>query len=49
MPAGILRDLLRSRVESFLPDGALATMKAYERSEQQLLHGLVGLLEEGGP
>ena len=49
MPAGILRDLLRSKVESFLPDGALATMNAYEQSEQQLLHGLVGLLEEGGP
>jgi hypothetical protein len=35
MPAGILRQLLRDKIESFLPPGALDVIKAAEESERE--------------
>ena len=34
MPAGILRQMLRDEIESFLPPGALDVVKAAEESER---------------
>ena len=37
MPAGLLRRLLRDKIESFLPTGALAAAKVAEESEREWL------------
>jgi hypothetical protein len=47
MPAGILRQLLRDEIESFLPTGALAVAKAAEQSERQHLRRWADLIEQG--
>ena len=41
MPAGVLRQLVRSAVEGFLPPQALAATEAVEKSERELLLNLV--------
>ena len=35
MPAGLLRRMLRDKIESFLPAGALAAAKVAEESERE--------------
>ena len=45
MPAAIMRDLLRSRIEALLPPDALAIAKAAEKSERTMIDGLAGMLE----
>jgi hypothetical protein len=47
LPAHILRDLLRDKVESFLPEDALAVAKAAEESEREGLKRLADRLESG--
>jgi hypothetical protein len=47
MPAGILRDLLRGKVESFLPSGALEVAQIAEQSERAHLRRWADLIEEG--
>lgn len=47
MPARVLRDLLRQRVEALLPSGALASVKVAEESERQHLERVAELLSEG--
>ena len=37
MPAGLLRRLLRDKIEPFLPAGALAAAKVAEKSERAWL------------
>jgi hypothetical protein len=45
MPAGILRQLLRSTIEDFLPAGALAVAKVAEESEREHLRRWARLME----
>jgi hypothetical protein len=45
MPAGILRQLLRDKIEAFLPPGALAVAKAAEESEREHLTRWAALME----
>ncbi len=45
MPAGTLRHLLRERIESLLPEGALAATKVAEESERAGLRMLAGIYE----
>lgn len=47
MPARDLRYLLRSEVESLLPEGALQTAKVAEQSERQHLRNMASLFEQG--
>jgi hypothetical protein len=49
MPAGILRQLLRDRIESFLPDGALEIAKVAEQSERAHLKRWADLIESAAP
>jgi hypothetical protein len=49
MPAGILRDLLRVKIESFLPTGALEVAKVAEQSEQAALRQWADLIEGTAP
>jgi hypothetical protein len=49
MPAGILRDLLRGKVESFLPAGALEIARAAEESERAQLRRWADLIAQGAP
>jgi hypothetical protein len=44
MPAALMRDLLRTEIESFLPPGALAAAKAAEESERSLISALADAL-----
>ena len=48
MPAGILRQLLRDKIEASLPSGALAVAKAAEESEREQLTRWANLIAEGG-
>lgn len=45
MPAGVMRSILRSRIEVLLPPNALAVAKVAEESERTLIGGLAGMLE----
>lgn len=45
MPAGELRQMLRNRVESLLPQNALEVAKVAERSEQEYLERLASAVE----
>jgi hypothetical protein len=45
MPAGILRDLLRGKIESFMPTGALEVARIAEQSERAQLRRWADLLE----
>ena len=45
MPAGIMRAILRSKIEALLPPNALAVAKEAEESERDLIGGLAALLE----
>lgn len=45
MPAGVMRELLRSKVESFLPAGALEAARAAEESERSQLRWAADQLE----
>ena len=47
MPARDLRYLLRSEVESMLPEGALHTAKVAEQSERQHLRNMAAMFEQG--
>jgi hypothetical protein len=49
MPAGILRQLLRDTIESFLPPDALAVAKAAEESERAQLRRWAELMREASP
>jgi hypothetical protein len=49
MPARILRDLLRDRIESFLPAGALEIAKVAEQSERAHLKRWADLIERAAP
>jgi hypothetical protein len=46
MPASILRDLLRGKIESFLPSGAMAAAKAAEESERAHLRRWADLIAQ---
>jgi hypothetical protein len=48
MPAHILRQMLRDRIESFLPPGALNVAKAAEASERAQLRRWAELMANGG-
>jgi hypothetical protein len=48
MPAGILRRLLRERIESYLPEGSLEVAKAAEESEREHLRRWVEIMRNGG-
>ena len=48
MPAGILRQLLRDKIELFLPPDALVVAKVAEESERAQLTRWADLLEQGG-
>jgi hypothetical protein len=48
MPAGILRQLLRERIEDFLPPDALAVAKAAEESEREHLRRWAEMMRNGG-
>jgi hypothetical protein len=45
MPAGVLRSLVRGRIESFLPAGALEIARVAEESERAHLHQWAELLQ----
>jgi hypothetical protein len=45
MPAGMLRQILRDRIEALLPPNALAVAMAAEASERELLSSLAGIAE----
>jgi hypothetical protein len=45
MPASIMRGLLRERIESLLPDGALDVVKVAEESEREHIERMAELLE----
>jgi hypothetical protein len=45
MPASVMRDLLRDRIEALLPDGALDAVKVAERSERAHLEHMATLLD----
>jgi hypothetical protein len=47
MPAGVLRDMLRGKVKSFLPAGALQSTLAAEQSERDGLIALGKAMEQG--
>ena len=47
LPAGILRALLRARIESLLPQGALEVAKIAEQAERDCLIQMARLYEEG--
>ncbi len=47
MPASTLRALLRERVESYMPAGALQVAKVAERSEREHLERMAALMERG--
>jgi hypothetical protein len=47
MPAGLLRHLLRGKIESFLPSGALEVARAAEESERAGLKRWASLMERG--
>jgi hypothetical protein len=49
MPAGILRDLLRAKIESFLPNGALEVARIAEQSERAALRRWANLIEGSAP
>ena len=48
MPAGELRELLRSTVEAYMPDGALDAVKVAEESERAGLRELGRLVQDKG-
>lgn len=48
LPAAILRRLLRSHVEAYLPPGALAAAKVAEQSEREGLRSFASILEARG-
>jgi hypothetical protein len=48
MPAGILRDLLRGKIESYLPVGALEVARVAEQSERAHLRRWAALIEGAG-
>lgn len=47
MPAHILRSLVRDRVESLLPDNALAVSKVAEQSEREHLRRVARMMKGG--
>jgi hypothetical protein len=47
MPARILRSLLRTQVESLLPEGALASSKVAEQSEREQIERMAELFDRG--
>jgi hypothetical protein len=47
MPAGQMRQLLRDKIESFIPDRLLEINEVAEESERMMLHGLVGMIRRG--
>jgi hypothetical protein len=50
MPASVMRELLRGRIEALLPEGALDVVKVAEESEREHLERMAALLENGdGP
>jgi hypothetical protein len=49
MPAGILRHLLRGKIESYLPSGALEIAHAAEESERAHLRRWADLIAQGAP
>jgi hypothetical protein len=49
MPAGILRELLRAKIESFLPSGALEVARVAEQSERAALRRWANLIEGSAP
>ena len=48
LPAHILRDLLRAKIESFLPEQALQVAKVAEQSERDYLNRLAALMKGEG-
>ena len=46
MPASIMRNLLRNRIESLLPDGALDVVRVAEQSEREHIERMADLLEQ---
>jgi siroheme synthase (precorrin-2 oxidase/ferrochelatase) len=46
MPAHILRQLLRDRIESLLPEGALEIAKVAEDSERDYLERMAEILKQ---
>jgi hypothetical protein len=48
MPAHILRDMLRTRIEALLPERALEIAKVAEQSEREHLKRTADLMEEAG-
>jgi hypothetical protein len=47
MPAHLMRDLLRERIEELLPDGALDVVKVAEESEREHIQRMAELLDAG--
>lgn len=47
MPASVMRDLLRGRIEALLPEGALDVVKIAEQSEREHLERMAELLDGG--
>jgi hypothetical protein len=48
MPAGVMRDLLRSEIEAFVPAGALDAVKAAEESERRAINYAADVLDREG-
>ena len=46
MPAGVMRKLLREKIEGFIPERTLAVMEVAEASEREILTSFVELLQE---
>ena len=46
MPAGTMRELLRNKIESFIPERAMAVMKTAEESERRILMKFVDQIRE---
>ncbi len=44
MPAGMMRQLLRDRIEALLPEGLLASVKLAEKSERDILRTFAGTI-----
>ena len=48
MPANILRNILRTKIESYLPEGALQATQVAEQSERDYLNRLAALMKGEG-
>lgn len=49
MPAGVMRELLRDKIEGFIPEHVMAVMRIAEESERDILQEFADTLREAAP